>query len=144
MTSTKCFLTEIWFCRFTHILGIFTWNKQSHSVLPETLSAEEKTQNIWFAFTVGDSCSGLQKNLTFHTTASCSLGLHSHPADHIRGRCQGGEPLLTLLPAPHALGHEQLAQPQMPTRAACTRNRLRNYSQIKLIQAHLTHMWGWA
>lgn len=40
------------------------WNKQSYiqspglSELPETLSAEEKTHNTWFAFTVGDSRSG--------------------------------------------------------------------------------------
>lgn len=57
--------------RFTRILGIFTWNKQSHtqspglSVLPESLSTEEKTQHIWFAFTAGDSCAGPQKTSLF-------------------------------------------------------------------------------
>lgn len=44
------------------------------------------------------------ENLTFHTTASCRLRLHHHPADHIRGRCQGGEPFLTLLPNPQCPG----------------------------------------
>lgn len=48
--------------------------------------------------------------------ASCRLGLQSHPADHIRGRCQGGGALLTLPSTPHTLGHEQPAQPQTPTR----------------------------
>lgn len=57
--------------RFTHILRIFMCNKQCYiqspglGELPETLSTEEKTRNIWFAFTVGDSCSGLQKTSLF-------------------------------------------------------------------------------
>lgn len=91
-------------------------------------SPQSRTQNIWFAFTVGDSRSGPQKNLPFQMPASCRRRLHSHPADHIRGRCQGGEPS-SPCSAPHnALGHQQPARPH-------TSNRLTNYSQIKLIRA---------
>lgn len=57
--------------RFTHILRIFVYHKQCYiqcsglSELPETISTEEKTHNIWFAFTVGDSRPGLQKTSLF-------------------------------------------------------------------------------
>lgn len=50
--------------------------------------------------------------------------------------------LLTPLPTPKALGHEQ---PGLRCLARLhTQNRLTTYSHIKLTQAHLTHRRGWA
>lgn len=80
---------------------------------------------------------GPEKNLTSPTTASCSSGCtvilpptseggvrEENPPHPTNPWVMSSEPSLRRLPGPH------------------TRNRLTNYSQIKLIQAHLAHPWG--
>ena len=111
------------------------------SELPETFSAEEKTHNIWFAFTVGDSCSGPRKASLFIRRPAAGWGCAVTLQTTSEGRVREVNSLLTPLPTPKALGHRQPGLRRLL--GPHTQNRLTNYSHIKLTQAHLTRRRGW-
>lgn len=103
------------------------------SELPETLSTEEKTRNIWFAFTVGDSCSRLQKTSLFIRRPAAGWGCTVILQTTSEGGVKEVTPLLTPLPAPARPGvtSSQPSLRRLP--GPHTQNRLTNYSQIKLV-----------